>query len=114
MKDSEGCIARMPATQQAGDSRLTPAPIGPRASMKKQKLATLLSAEIKSKKQHEDYENGMAVLNPLSVSVAVTPTPKKRRKVQTEGGPRRCGACGEGWASTRQYEVPDEHQEVKG
>jgi 16S rRNA C1402 (ribose-2'-O) methylase RsmI len=33
-----------------------------RASMKKQKLATLLSAEIKSKKQHEDYENGMAVL----------------------------------------------------
>jgi hypothetical protein len=39
----------------------------------------------------------MAVLNPLSVSVAVTPTPKKRRKVQTEGGPtcRGCGACGE-------------------
>jgi hypothetical protein len=66
-----------------------------RASVKKQKLATLLSAEIKSKKQHEDCENGMAVLNPLSVSGAVTTTPKKRQKVQTEGGPRRCGACGE-------------------
>ena len=41
----------------------------------------------RNRRQHEDHGSGMAVLNPVGDSVAVTPAPKKRQ--------RACGACGE-------------------
>jgi hypothetical protein len=64
-----------------------------RAARKKHKLSVQLAAEIESRRQHEDYGSGMAVLNPTTLAVPTTPSSKKRR-AQTKGE-RRCGACGE-------------------
>jgi hypothetical protein len=66
-----------------------------RAWTKKQKLATQLTAEIEGRRRHKDHHgSGMAVLNPVAdSSVAVTPTPKKKKRPQTQQGLRRCGAC---------------------
>jgi hypothetical protein len=65
-----------------------------RAATKKHKLSVQLTAEIESRRQHEDYGSGMAVLNPTTLAAPSTTRSSKKRKAQTQGQ-RRCGACGE-------------------
>ena len=63
-----------------------------RSATKKQKLTDQLTAEVESRKRHEDYGSGIAVLPPEAATVTAT---TKNKRSTTARGPRRCGACGE-------------------